>query len=219
MHILNYGIPKDIPIVFDNRSNYDYHFIIKELAEEFEKQFTCLGEITEKYITFSAPIQKGVTRIDKNEEEIIKIISYTLQFTNSARFMASLLLSLANNIAEGIHKIQCKYGHNDKKWQTCGIKNKYYNCFLDYKSFKNDLIEYKCLCCSKNYQKKFDVKLKERFFNTCKFSNHDMNKFILLLRKGVYPYEFMDDWEKFNETSLPEKEDFYCYLKWTILLM
>ena len=60
---------------------------------------------------------------------------------------------------------------------------------------------------------KFDVKLKERFFNTYKFPNHDMNKFILLLRKGVYPYEFMDDWEKFNETSLPEKEDFYCYLK------
>ena len=35
---------------------------------------------------------------------------------------------------------------------------------------------------------------------------------ILLLQKGVYPYEYMDDWEKFNETSLPEKEDFYSHL-------
>ena len=49
---LKYGVPKKIPIVFHKGSNYDYHFIIKELAKEFEKQFTCLGENTEKYITF-----------------------------------------------------------------------------------------------------------------------------------------------------------------------
>ena len=54
--------------------------------------------------------------------------------------------------------------------------------------------------------------MKERFFNTYKLSNHNDNKFILLLLKGVYPYEYMDDWEKFNETSLPEKEDFYSDL-------
>ena len=35
------------------------------------------------------------------------------------------------------------------------------------------------------------------------FCNEETNKFILLLRKGVYPYEYMDDWEKFNETSIP----------------
>ena len=41
------------------------------------------------------------------------------------------------------------------------------------------------------------------------FRNNDLNKFILLLRKGVYPYEYMDNWERFNETSLPSKESFY----------
>ena len=51
-------------------------------------------------------------------------------------------------------------------------------------------------------------KLKERLFNTYKSST----QFILLLRKGVYQYEYMDDWEKFNETTLPEKEDFYSHL-------
>ena len=66
--------------------------------------------------------------------------------------------------------------------------------------------------CNKSYQRKFDEKLKERFFNTCKFSNHDNKKFHLLLRKGVYPYEYMDDWKKCNETSLPEKQDFYIHL-------
>ena len=45
---LKYIVPKKIPIVFHNGSNYDYHFITKEVAEEFEKQFTCLGEDTEK---------------------------------------------------------------------------------------------------------------------------------------------------------------------------
>ena len=63
--------------------------------------------------------------------------------------------------------------------------------------------------CSKNYQYKFDKKLKERFFNTYKFCNHNNDKFILLLQKGVNLYEYMDEWEKFNEASLPEKEDFY----------
>ena len=38
--------------------------------------------------------------------------------------------------------------------------------------------------------------------NTCKFCNNDINKFILLLRKGVYPNEYMDSWERFNETTL-----------------
>ena len=62
------------------------------------------------------------------------------------------------------------------------------------------------------YQHKFDEKLKEQFLNTCKFSNHDNNKFILLLWKGVYPFEYIDDWEKFNETSLLKKEEFYSHL-------
>ena len=78
-------MPNEITVVFYNGSNYDYYFIVKELANEFEGQFECLGE-------------------------------------------------------------------------------------------------------------------------------NDTNKFILLLRKGVYPYEYMDDWEKFNETTLPEKEEFYTHL-------
>ena len=47
---LRYKIPKEIPVVFHNSSTYDYHFIIKELAKEFEGEFECLGENTEKYI-------------------------------------------------------------------------------------------------------------------------------------------------------------------------
>ena len=65
---LKYRVPKKIPIVFHNESNYGYHFIMKELAEEFKKQFTCLGENTEKYITFTVPIEKKLQELIKMEK-------------------------------------------------------------------------------------------------------------------------------------------------------
>ena len=77
-----------------------------------------------------------------------------------------------------------------------GIKYKYCNCFLEYTNFKDDLIEQKRLRCNINYQHKFGEKLKERFSTTYKFSNNDNNKFILLLQKRVYRYEYMDDQSK-----------------------
>ena len=63
-------------------------------------------------------------------------------------------------------------------------------------------------CCNKKYQNTFDENLKKRFANKYIFVNHDINKFILLLWRGVYPYEYMDVWEKFNETSLPKNKFF-----------
>ena len=67
--------------------------------------------------------------------------------------MASSLLNLVNNIPEGIHKIKCKYGHSDKKCETSGTKYTDCNCFLEYTNFKDDLIEYKCLCFNENDKK------------------------------------------------------------------
>ena len=67
--------------------------------------------------------------------------------------MASSLLILVNNLVEGIHKIKCKYRHDDKKCETYEIKYKDRDCFLEHTNFKDDLIEYKYLCCSKNYKK------------------------------------------------------------------
>ena len=55
-------------------------------------------------------------------------------------------------------------------------------------------MKYKCLSCNKDYSNKIDEELKKRFKDTFKFSNNDINKFIVLLRKGFYLYEYMDDW-------------------------
>ena len=49
----------------------------------------------------------------------------------------------------------------------------------------------------------------KRFANTYEFCNKDINKFVLLLKKGVYPYEYMDNWERFDEMLLPNKKAFY----------
>ena len=87
-----------------------------------------------------------------------------MQFIDSPRFMASSLSNPVNNLSEEIHRIKCQFGHNNKKCETCKIKYKYCDCFLEYTNFKDDLIEYKCLICKKNCQIKFDEKLKERFF-------------------------------------------------------
>ena len=95
------------------------------------------------------------------ENKLQKILFYILQFIDSTRFMAISLSHLVNNRSEGIHRIKCKYGNYDKKCETCRIEYKDCKCFLEYTNFKNDLIEYKYLCCNKNFQHKFDEKLKE----------------------------------------------------------
>ena len=62
---LRYKIPKEIPVVFHNGFTYDYHFIIKELVKEFEGQFECLRENTEKYITFLVLLIKNLKMVNQ----------------------------------------------------------------------------------------------------------------------------------------------------------
>ena len=84
--------------------------------------------------------------------------------------------------------------------------------FLEYENVKDDLIEYKCLSCNKVYSNRLDKKFLKNFKNAFKFSNNDINKFILLFKKDLYRYEYMDDWEKFNETKLCQKQKIYSNL-------
>ena len=173
---LRYKLPKEIPLVFHNGSTYDYHFIIKELVKEFEGNFDCLGENTEKYITFSVPLKKKIE--NKNIE-----ITYKIKFIDSFRFMSSSLSKLADNLSEGIHNNKCV---------DCKSN-------LDYIKTKNEKLVLECYNCKQRYRKKFNKELIKRFASTYQFCNNDLNKFVLLLRKGVYPYEYVDNWERFSE--------------------
>ena len=166
---LGYTTPKMIPIVFHNGSKCDYHFIIRELAREFKYYLECLGENTEKYITFSVPIKKVLDKDkkddndsdnDKNEkngkdkkkdkDKKNIIITCRLRFFDSCRFMQDSLLNLVDNLS--------------------GINNKLSE--IDNKILKAALIE--------------------KFSETYQLCNNELNKFALFLRKGVYPYEHMD---------------------------
>ena len=170
---MRYKIPKEIPVVFHNGSTYDYHFIIKELVKKFKGNFECLGENTEKYITFSVPIKKKIENKDME-------ITYKIKFIDSFRFMATSLSNLVDNLTKGIHT------------------NKYLDCnsCLDYvRITKNEKLLLKCFNCDIYYKKKSKKDLIKKFKNTYSFCNNDLNKFILLLRKGVYPYEYMDSLE------------------------
>ena len=83
---------------------------------------------------------------------------------------------------------------------------------LNYMITNDDQLIFRCFECKKNYMKDFNNELIKRFANIYEICNGDINKLILLLRKGVYPYEYMDSWERFDETSFPDKEAFYSSL-------
>ena len=77
---------------------------------------------------------------------------------------------------------------------------------------KNEKLILKCFNCKQYYEKDINKELIKRFAGKYEFGNKNLNKFILLLRKGVYPYEYMDNWERLDETLLPNKESFYSNL-------
>ena len=110
--------------------------------------------------------------------------------------MSSSLSKLVDNLSEGIHNNKCV------DCKSC----------LDYVKTKNEKLILKCFNCEQYYKKKFNKELIKRFKSTYEFCNNNLNKFILLLRKGVFPYEYMDNGERFDETSLPNKESFYSNL-------
>ena len=77
---------------------------------------------------------------------------------------------------------------------------------------KDEKLIFRCFECKRNYNKDFNKELIKRFANIYELCHENINKFILVLRKGVYPYEYMDSWLRFNESSLPDKEAFYSHL-------
>ena len=102
--------------------------------------------------------------------------------------MSSSLSKLVDNLA-------------DINFEKCDNKREYIG-------FRNNHLLLECFDCNAWF-KRDSKELIKRFENTYEFCNKDINKFILLLRKGVCSDEHMDNWEKFNEVVLPGKKAFY----------
>ena len=106
--------------------------------------------------------------------------------------MSTSLSSLVDSRSDGVYNDNCP---------DC-VSN------LDDMIIKADQLIFRCFESKKNHNKDFDNELIKRFANIYKFCNKDINKFMLLLRKGIYHYEYLDDWERFDETSLSDKKAF-----------
>ena len=108
--------------------------------------------------------------------------------------MASSLSCLADNLTKGLYKVKCT-----------DIKSN-----LKYIATKNNIAIFKCVDSNKNHEKGFNKDLAKRFESTYRFSDIDIiSTFILMLQKGVCPYDYMGSLQKVNELTLPEKKEFY----------
>ena len=191
---LRYKIPKNIPVIFNNGSTYDYHFIIRELQKEFEGNFECLGENTEKYITFSVPIKK---RIENKDIEI----TYKIKFVDSFRFMATSLSKLVGNLTEGIHNDKCINGKSN----------------LCYMKVTDKKLIFRCFECKKNYEKEINKELVERFSNTYEFCDKDLNNLYGKAMTETLPgrgFRWMDDISRMDEDFVRgyDKNDIKGYI-------
>ena len=115
--------------------------------------------------------------------------------------MQSKLSDLVDNLS-GINNKKCKSCMERKK-----IKSK-----CKFMEFRNNRLNYKRKECRTRCPGIINEAIKN-FPTMYQFCNGDLNKFVLFLRKGVYPHEYMDSWEKFNETSIPPTEGYYSESK------
>ena len=152
----------------------------------------CIPEDKEKYKTFSIPIM--------HREVNNKTINYNLRFIDSARFMEGSLDAHVDNLA-GLCDCNC----TDKNKQQIKIE------------YTDKLVYTRCKTCTKR-SKQTTESLKNKFPGTFQLNKGNIDKFIFLLRKGVYPYEYMDSWKRFIETELPSIEKFYSNLNLKIFL-
>ena len=100
--------------------------------KEFEGNFECLGENTEKYITFSVPIKKEIENKDIE-------ITYKIKFIDSFRFMATPLSKLVDNLTENIHGDKCGDCKSDLNYMKVMDKTLIFRSFNCKKTMKKKL--------------------------------------------------------------------------------
>ena len=115
--------------------------------------------------------------------------------------MSASLSDLADNLSGIFYSIECK---------SCMEKIKINSecCFVE---LKNSRLIYRCKDCKNEWKRPIEGLIR-KFPSIYQFCNGNLNKFILLVRKGLYPYGYIDNWEKFDETTIRPKEAFYSEL-------
>ena len=174
--------------------------IDRKISQSFKKEPD--NKFVDNMRSMISSLSQSIDKLSEIDRKISKIDKKELEnkFTDSMRSMISSLSLSINKITE----IDNKISQIDKK----ELENKFTD---NMRSMINSLSQ------SIDKVSEIDNKIShaaliEKFYNTYQLCNKDLNKFALLLRKGVYPYEYMDSWKRFKEESLPDKESFYSEL-------
>ena len=177
-------------------SGYDAHLFIKELVRKFNKSdIVVIADNKEKYISFNVEINVKLAGVrNKHGKEVHKNIK--LRFIDSFRLMASSLDKLASNLCD-----------------TSGIQCDNCKGYMELINISGDYIaSFGCEGCRTKKTKDLgEDALKKNFEYTGRFWEFD-EKFHLMIRKGIYPYEYLDSCKKSEEASLPPKDAFYSRL-------
>ncbi|XP_057294619.1 uncharacterized protein LOC130623147 [Hydractinia symbiolongicarpus] len=191
----NYKIPSHVPVIFHNISGYDAHLFIRELGEKYDTQdIGCIAENTEKYISFNVKIKVPIAGMGYGDGETYKKIE--IRFIDSCRFMASSLEKLASNLI-GTNTAGMKY-------QQCA------DTCLEFKNIDDEYVaSFWCKNCNSSTTKQLEKEQVKANAPAMSFFFSEDDVFRLMLRKGIFPYEYMDSWRRFKETELPPKEAFY----------
>ena len=193
---LRYSTQRDIPVFFHNVTNYDFNLINSELTKEFRSELHCIPLNGQKVTSFSISIKTKTYANSISTKK--KILTYHLRFIDSARHMIESLSTLADNLS-GLNKCKCEEPSFDS------IETTYEQINDEY------IVKTQCKKCL--WREDIPLsKLKAKFPNTFNLCRSYVGKFLLFLRKGIYPYEYMDNMSKFDGKELPTIDNFYSKL-------
>ena len=197
---LRHSTQIDAAVIFHNGSNYDFNLLIEEFAKEYKSDINCIPLNTDKYMSFSVPIKKEVIEPKDDDKKVKeKVLTYSLRLIDSAKHMGRGKTTLDDNLSD-LAVYKC--GPDDEK-----------DIITKGKELKGkDYVLIKCNTC--DFKKRVKASnLIKIFPSTSKLCKGNLKKFLLSLRKGVYPYEYMDSLDKFDETELPSIDKFYSKLQ------
>ena len=190
---LNFQLTDKIPVVFHNLKGYDSHFIMQEI-----------GNIVKERAHVDAKGNKREMRINvipcNMEKYLAFMLGQHLVFIDSFQFMSSSLENLVKNITKCGECDACNPG----------------NCIKRIVDSEDHIMQHKtsfscgeCINCKNSSKSCMKLNHDNLIYTSKVFQGEQLR---LMIKKGVYPYDYMNSFKKFEDSRLPKKEDFFSVM-------